>query len=175
MPTLGDPRRQKFEGRKVRLPVSRGRRPAEHFERDLYCFYTRLLDIVSQEIFHDGEWALCQPTGWQDNGSYRNLLAWAWTLHEDRCLIAVNLSDVSSQGLVRIPWRDVSDKTWHLVGLISNDFHTRGGNEILSKGLYVALGPWGYHFLRFVQASDSSHEFSGDAPAKSDRGEEAAN
>jgi hypothetical protein len=143
-----------FEGRKVRLPVFLARRPAERFDRDQYCFYTRLLEAVSQKAFHDGQWALCQQSGWPDNDSYRNLLSWTWTIPDDRYLIAVNLSDVPAQALVQLPWRDVNQRTWRLVDLVSNELYIRDGNEMSSKGLYVALAPWGYHFFQLVPAGN---------------------
>lgn len=139
-----------FEGRQVRLPVFLARRPAERFARDLYCFYERLLETISQPAFHDGQWTLCRTTGWPDNTSYTNVLAWTWTLFDDRYLIAVNLSDIPAQALIQIPWLDTMHKTWHLIDPISNERYERNGDEMLGKGFFVALEPLNYHFFHFV-------------------------
>jgi len=139
-----------FEGRKVRLPVFLARRPVEHFDRELQSFYARLLEATSQRVFHEGQWSLSERTGWWDNDSYRNLLAWTWTLDNERYLIIVNFSDTPAQGLVRIPWQDAQHKTWHLIDPISNDLYERDGYEMVSKGLYVALEGWHHHFFQFV-------------------------
>jgi hypothetical protein len=67
-----------FEGRKVRLPVFLGRRPEEPADPDLLAFYRTLLKAASSEGLREGHWQLCERTGWPDNASCRNLLAWCW-------------------------------------------------------------------------------------------------
>lgn len=142
-----------LEGRKVRLPVFLARRPAEDFDRDLYGFHTRLLEAVNRPIFHDGQWALCNRTGWPDNNSFQNLVAWTWTLDDERYLIAVNLSDMPVQAHVQVPWPNVTGGTWHLIDQISNVLYERSGDEMASPGLYVELGPWNYHFFHCLRAN----------------------
>ena len=142
-----------FEGRKIRLPVFLGRRPVEHFDRDLHDFYTTLLETVNRPVFHDGRWTLCERTGWPDNESFRNLVAWSWVQDDEHYLIAVNLSDRPLQAYIRIPWADVGGGIWHLLDLLSRAFYERDGDELLSPGLYVELGPWNYHFLHCLCAN----------------------
>ena len=79
-----------FEGRKVRLPVFLGRRPAEPPDHDLASFYGRLLKAVHREVFRSGEWRLCERSGWPDNQSCRNVLAWCWASDGERHLVVVN-------------------------------------------------------------------------------------
>ena len=67
-----------LEGRKVRLPVFLGRRPEERTDETLRAFYERLLGVVTRDPFHDGEWRLCERSGWLDNQTYRSVLAWCW-------------------------------------------------------------------------------------------------
>ena len=141
-----------FEGRKVRLPVFLARRPVEHFDRDLNSFYVRLLEAVNRRVFHDGQWALCNRTGWPDNDTFQNLLAWTWSLDEERYLIVVNLSDVPAQARVQVPWLEVEGQVWNLVDPVSNALYERSGDEISCQGLYVELGAWDYHFFQFVRA-----------------------
>ena len=45
-----------FEGRRVRLPVFLGRRPAEPVNKALRAFYEKLLAAINTPIFRDGEW-----------------------------------------------------------------------------------------------------------------------
>ena len=82
-----------FEGRKVRLPVFLDRRPHEAIDHELPVFYTKLLEAINRPVFREGEWSLCERTGWPDNPSFLNLVAWSWRKDDERYLIVVNLSD----------------------------------------------------------------------------------
>ena len=144
-----------FEGRKIRLPVFLRRRPHEHFDRDLSEFYSKLLHGISRAAFHDGEWVLCERTGWPDNASYQNLVAWSWLLGDEFYLIVVNLGDGSAQARVRVPWTNTAGATWHLVDLLSDSFYERDGDEMTSQGLYVDLTPWNYHFFQCLRTDKS--------------------
>jgi hypothetical protein len=111
-------------------------------------FYTKLLQAVSRPVFHDGQWSLCQCAGWPDNPSCQNLVAWGWIKDEERYLIAVNLSGIHAQARVRLPWDDCRGGAWSLVDAVSGASYDRDGDEIQDLGLYVAIEPWGCHFLR---------------------------
>jgi alpha amylase-like protein len=140
-----------FEGRKVRLPVFLGRRPDEPVDQNLHEFYKNLLKAVSRPVFHEGQWNLCDRTGWPDNTSFQNLVAWSWTKDEERYLIVVNLSDSPVQARVQVPWTDAGGGNWHLIDALSGATYERDGNEMLSSGLYVELGPWNYHLFQCLR------------------------
>jgi len=137
-----------FEGRTVRLPVFLGRRPSEPIQGDLSTFYSQLIEMIDRDVFHEGQWTLCARSGWPDNRSFENLVAWAWTLSEERYLIVVNLGDVSAQGRIQVPWAGTSTGATHLYDLFSGNAYERNSAELLSPGLYVDLGPWQYHFFQ---------------------------
>ena len=138
-----------FEGRKIRLPVFLGRRPAELADQALLVFYHWLLDAIDAPVFRDGQWALCNCAGWPDNPSYQNLVAWTWVKDNDRHLIIVNLSDSAAQARVQVPWEELRGKTWRLVDGLSGETYDRNGDEMRDPGLFVDLKPWNYHFLWF--------------------------
>jgi hypothetical protein len=142
-----------FEGRKVRLPVFLGRRPDEPVDHDLQQFYMKLLDAIDRPIFHDGEWRLCERTGWPDNASFQNLVAWTWVKDSERHLIVVNLSDSPAQARVQVPWNDTGSGAWQLEDPLSGVIYERDSDELRSQGLYVDLGPWNYHFFQCQQKS----------------------
>jgi hypothetical protein len=137
-----------FEGRKVRPPVFLGRRPQEPLDGGLQSFYSKLLKAIDSPVFRDGQWILCERTGWPDNPSFQNLVAWSWAKDDDRYVIIVNLSDSTSQARVRIPWNDVQGESWRLNDAISGVTYDRNGDEMLAPGLYVELGPWNYNFFQ---------------------------
>jgi glycosidase len=138
-----------LEGCQVKLPIQLGRRPVEPVDDGLRAFYTHLLEATHRPIFHDGEWQLCQVSGWSDNPSYLNLVAWGWHYGTERVLVAVNLSGSGIQARVRIPWPEVAGQTWSLIDEFRGEVYLRNGNELCDPGLYVGLEPWGFHFLRF--------------------------
>jgi hypothetical protein len=130
-----------LEGRRVKLPVFLGRRPNEPAQKDLQEFYSKLLETVTQPVFLHGQWTLCTRTGWPDNMSCQNLLAWTWVQAGEQYLIAVNFSDSAVQARIQVPWAGKGGR-WRLVDALSGATYERDGNEMLSPGLYAELGPW---------------------------------
>lgn len=138
-----------FEGYRVKLPVFLRRGPAESVVPALQAFYRKLLTVIKRVAFREGEWKLCERTGWPGSSSHHNLVAWCWRKGEDRHLIVVNLSDTGSQGHVLVPWEDVSGRSWRLTESFTGEVYERDGNGLRSPGLYVDLQPWGFHVLSF--------------------------
>jgi hypothetical protein len=138
-----------FEGRKTRLPVFLSRRPMESPDFDLLSFYRKLIKAASLESMRSGHWQLCERTGWPDNASYQNLVAWCWQFAGDYALIVVNLSNSSAQGQVRLPWNEVSGKRWQMTDFFTGQPYECNGDEVRHPGLYVDLAPWEFHFLTF--------------------------
>jgi hypothetical protein len=137
-----------FEGRRVRLPVFLRRRPNETADTTLQEFYHSLLQALRSADFSDGEWKLCERTGWPDNDTYLNLVAWCWKKDADRHLIVVNLSGVHSQAQVRLPWGDLAGRPRRLSDPLQKTVYDRSGDELQELGLYVDLEPWGYHVFK---------------------------
>ena len=142
-----------FEGRKVRPPVFLGRRPDEPVDPTIHLFYRRLLQAINRPTFREGQWRLCEKTGWPNNPSFQNLVAWTWQDKQDHFLIVVNLTDTRSQALVQLHWNELGCRTWHLRDLISGVTYERNGGEMLSPGLYVELAPWDFHFFQFLRTN----------------------
>jgi len=137
-----------FEGRKVRLPVFLGRRPTEPADQDLVAFYGRLLKETNRDVFRNGEWHLCERSGWPDNQSCLNILAWCWVKEDERYLIVINFRQQAAQARVHVPWDDLRGKEWRLNDVLSGKIYDRNGNEIRDAGLYVELKPWECHIFK---------------------------
>ncbi len=140
-----------LEGRRVKLPVFLGRRPAEPTDHDLAAFYDRLLVFLRQPALRQGDWQLCQTSGWPDNSSHEHLAAWVWAAADDRCLIVVNLSDASAQGRAAVPLPDLAGYFWRLEDMLSGSIYVQDGREMAEHGLHIELPPWGYHCFRFTR------------------------
>jgi len=137
-----------LEGRKVQLPIFLGRRPDESPDAALATFYRRLLRVTQSTALRNGDWRLCERSGWPDKPTWRHILAWCWVAGDDRYLIAVNLSEHAAQARVLMPWDELRGRTWRLVDVLVGDGFERSGDEMRDVGLYVALAPWSAHFLR---------------------------
>jgi len=140
--------RGQFEGMKVRLPVFLGRRPAEHVDQGLVAFYGRLLKEIHRDVFRDGEWRLCERSGWSDNQSCQNILTWCWVKEDERYLIVINFWQEAAQARVHVPWDELRGRMWRLNDVLSGESYDRSGDEIRDSGLYVDLGPWECHLFQ---------------------------
>ncbi|HVN13099.1 MAG TPA: alpha-amylase family glycosyl hydrolase [Kineosporiaceae bacterium] len=136
-----------FEGRRVQLPVFLGRRPAEPVAPELQAFSRRLLAAVSGHRLRDGAWSLLASTGWPDNRTNDNLVAWAWSRADAGHVVVVNLSDAPAQGRIPLPWPQLAHGLRTLEELLTNARLDRDGSELVDPGLFVDLPAWGYHVL----------------------------
>lgn len=136
-----------LEGRRTRLPVFLSRRPPEPLDVELREFYRRLLAWAASPLLRYGEWRLLEASGWPDNQSCRNLVAWCWWRDGDRHVVVVNLADTPAQGRVRLPWPELAGQRWQLTDLLPGTVYERDGDELVGEGLYVDLPAAGYHLL----------------------------
>ena len=81
-----------LEGRRIRVSMHLGRRPAEPVDASCEAFYDRLLDVLKRPEVRDGDWRLldCRPA-WDGNPTWDRFLAFAWEGADGaRLLVAVN-------------------------------------------------------------------------------------
>jgi len=78
-----------------------------------------------------------------------NLVAWCWRMGKSLCLIVMNLSGISSQGLVRVPLGHLRGRSWQLKDVFTATIYERDGDEMDGPVVYVDLPLWGFHFLHF--------------------------
>jgi hypothetical protein len=128
-----------------------GRRPVEADDADLRAFHLALIEAAHD--VRQGTWALCEATGWPDDQSAEQLLAWCWTDDRRRTLVVVNGADHPAAAMVHPPWTDLSARIWELHDLLSGDIFERDGTEVATSGLYVGLPPWGCHVLRWAPST----------------------
>ncbi len=142
-----------FEGWAVHVPVLLGRRPVEPSDPDLRAFHLHLIDVAHS--IRVGTWALCAATGWSDDESCSQLLAWSWRDGQRRALVVVNYAGVPASARVQMPWDDVAARTWVLEDRLSGTSYLRDGDDMVANGLFIGLAPWASHLFvwnRSVQA-----------------------
>jgi hypothetical protein len=146
--------RGQFEGRRKRISPHLVRAPQERVDATLQPFYERLLAVLRQTIFRDGEWRLleCVPA-WNGNWTSDCFIAWAWERNDgQRRLVAVNYAANQSQCYVRIPFADVAGRTVRLNDLMGPAAFERDGQDLVSRGLYLDLPGWGCHVFELSSA-----------------------
>ncbi len=132
------------DGRRVRVPVTLGRRPDEPLDAELRAWYDRLLAALAGGM-RRGTWATVAVDGWPDNRSCEQLVAWTWTSPDGGHLVVVNLSDARADGLVRLP--EIAPGSVAMTDVLTGEQFDRDGPTMATDGLYVALDPWGSHLL----------------------------
>jgi Alpha amylase, catalytic domain len=141
-----------FEGRRIHIPVFLARSPDEPADAHLHAFYVRLLRAIADARLRTGDWQLCDATGWADNESATQLIAYCWSAGAARTLVVVNYAQAPAEARVHLPWSDLAGRDWQLNDRMSEARFIRGGDEMASQGLYVALDPWAVHFLTLASA-----------------------
>jgi glycosidase len=135
------------EGKRVRIPVHLGRGPFEAPDAGSVAFYDRLLAILKDPAFRDGDWQLLEcRAAWEGNGTWDCFVACAWTGPGDsRRLVTVNYAGHPAQCYVALPWRDLEGRSWRLRDLAGPWVYDRPGGDLTRQGLYLDLPAWGYH------------------------------
>ena len=141
-----------IEGRTDRLPVHLGRWQHESIDESVRRFYGRLLAVVNDGVFHEGDWQLLavKPAG---DDSCADLVAWRWVLRESLRVVVVNLGDRTAQGLVPL-----SDELGALTpseivvfdDLLNQKEHSWARAALDAHGLYVRLEKGAAHVFRVV-------------------------
>jgi hypothetical protein len=136
-----------IEGRLKRISPHLGRAPEEPLNESLKWFYLRLLEVLRNPVVRSGDWRLldCVPA-WDGNGTSDALIVQSWQdVKRPRILAAVNYSDHQAQGYVRLPFEGLGGARWVLRDLLGDARYERDGNDLLSRGLYLDVGPWKAH------------------------------
>ncbi|MDN8614910.1 alpha-amylase family glycosyl hydrolase [Variovorax ginsengisoli] len=136
-----------FEGRRIRISPHLVRGPDEAVDGALERFYGHLLDVLRLPALRDGRWSLrdCLPA-WDGNPSSDNFIAFDWEGADgERVLVAVNYAPQPSQCFVRLPFPQLAGSVLRLSDLLGTAVYDRPGDDLLSRGLFLDLPPWGHH------------------------------
>jgi WD40 repeat protein len=133
---------------------------------DIERFYQKLLGSLHQPVFHNGTWRLL-PTyeAWPENLTYRNMIAHQSIYGSERRLVVVNLSSYPAQCYLRPEMPGLEGRAWLFKDLLGPERYTRDGDELLEKGLYLDLPPYGHQIYDFqpagLECKGTSYEHNG--------------
>jgi hypothetical protein len=135
-----------LEGRRIRIPVQLCRAPAEPVDQETSAFYERLLTCLRDPILRDGDWELVESVpAWDGNWTWDCFIVFAWSGAGRRALIAVNYAANRSQCFVRLPFSELRGRQVRFEDRLSAAVYERQGDEVIERGLYLDVGPWGCH------------------------------
>jgi hypothetical protein len=103
--------------------------------------------VLRDPAVREGEWRLLECTpAWEGNWTSDCFIKWFWGRGGvmDR-LIAVNYAGNQSQCYVPVPYPGLSRGPVRLRDLLAGAIYERDGAELVSRGLYLDLPPWGCH------------------------------
>ena len=141
-----------FEGCRKRISPHLVRAPQEPVDARLQGFYENLMAVLRQPVFREGVWTLLEVMpAWEGNWTSDCFIAWSWQWDEGtRRLVAVNYAAHSSQCYVRIPFAEMAGRTVRLRDLMGAAGFERDGKDLVARGLYLDLPPWGYHVFEMT-------------------------
>jgi len=136
------------KGECIKLPVQLIRKPPLVENLNLAKFYRKLGKLLGK-VPSEGEWKMLEISGWDDNSSYLNLLAYQWTKNEKVALIIVNYSKQQSQGRVLFKFT-LENNNLIFKDVLNDREYSYAKEKVVSEGLYVDLAPWQGHVFTFL-------------------------
>lgn len=123
-----------LEGKQIRLPVQLRQTRPEPVDEETLSFYRKLLAIVNQEIFHQGEWRLKEVYAAECPGA-ENLIAYLWKKDAEIMLVTVNLHEEATCG--RVSFADDVDEliSYSLVDKFNGESLEISGKLMAHPGL----------------------------------------
>ena len=136
-----------FEGRRLRLSPHLNRWPVERINARTVAFYQRVLDVLRDPVFRDGDWRLLEATpAWDGNWTHEAFIAFHWSgADAQHRLVTVNYAPHQSQCRVRLPFVQRTEQAIRLRDLLSEASYDRHDQELVDPGLFLDLPAWGYH------------------------------
>jgi hypothetical protein len=105
-----------------------------------------ILVLEAAAEIRGGAWQACAVTGWAEDHSFGQLLAWSSRKSEREYLVVVNLSGRPAHA--RVHWKPThTDASVTLVDVLTGTSYARAGDELERDGLFVALPAWGAHVM----------------------------
>jgi hypothetical protein len=141
-----------LEGRKIQAPIQLRRIADEPADPVSVKFFTQLLQITNEDVFHSGQWRML-PVNAEGDAPPDGLIAYEWRTDKAWKIVVVNLSGGTCQG--RIPLGGGVDAKAQYVfwDQANNVKYPRTGEELNSLGLFVRRDAFEAHLFDITTAS----------------------
>jgi hypothetical protein len=127
-----------MEGRQTRLPIQIRQAKPEKTDPVISAFYSSLLTIINENIYHSGNWRLKEVFAHTDTSS-NNLVSYLWKSGNDLRLTIVNLTHETSSG--RVCFQDDVDEEidYQLEEVFTRQSSVENGKIMAHPGLIFKL------------------------------------
>jgi hypothetical protein len=138
-----------MEGWRTHASMHLGRRPKEPTNPQIRAFYELLYKCLRRPEVHEGSFHLWQPRpAWDGNPTWNNFICFSWHDDDGHCCLAItNYSGTQGQCYLPIDLVLLAGETWKLSDLLGPARYQRSGDEMRTRGLYLDMPAWGYHFF----------------------------
>jgi len=142
-----------LQGWEKKVPLQLCRAPEQPTDRQIETFYLRLLELLRRDVPRNGKWLLLESSlAWEGNPTSESFIAFAWSGEMGkRWLVVVNYAPHQSQCYLRLPFLEWVGASLHLEDLLGFASYDRQGDDLLKRGLYLDLPPWGYHVFEVIR------------------------
>jgi hypothetical protein len=136
-------------GARIQPTVMMARRPEDPVDLEIAEFYRGLMAATDDEAFRLGHAVRIEPSSaWAGNGTNENIVARLWVgPHRSFRLVATNLSDAPAQCYIPLPMPEFAGRNVIFADALSDAHYIRPGDDILARGLYLDLPPYGRHLF----------------------------
>lgn len=140
-----------LEGRQVHLPITLRMAADEPGDRTSLAYFTKILGIAQDDVFHTGQWSLL-PVVDEGDSSSGNLVVYEWRSENAWKVVVVNLSAGPSQGRVHLGDRVSRARIYDFRDQLDDVRYLRNGEELSSLGLFVRREAFGAHLFDVTSA-----------------------
>ncbi|MBN1149919.1 alpha-amylase [candidate division WOR-3 bacterium] len=136
-----------FQGRKKRMPIQFKRWPEEEPNPVLMGFFEKLLEILSDDVFHFGKWCLLDiyiP----EEPDFSGVFSYHWSNKGVDVVIIMNNTLFHKNGYARVDRIQASENTIVFKDVFTGKVWERDKEAIKSAGLYFDLEPYEFKVYR---------------------------
>lgn len=135
-----------MEGFSKKLPIQLIRIPKEEINHELFLFYEKFLLNLKTISKTNSKWVLRETfSAWEGNQTFRNFFVFS---QNNSHLAVVNYSQTQSQCYVYFDLAGMKEKNVLFKDLLGSAEYTRSRDEINTRGLYLDMPAYGFHFFK---------------------------
>jgi hypothetical protein len=142
-----------IEGARVFARIQLGRHADEAVDGDIQRLYTSLLTTLKESLVGSGEAQLMSGhRAWDDNPSAQCITLVQWSDPKDPTrfdLVVVNHAPHRAQCYAPLCVPELAGGQWHLHDQLGFESHTRDGDDLASRGLYLDVDAHATQLFRF--------------------------